>query len=292
MKHPRPAHFLRKIYRLVFYVLVLSIGGSAANAQTELGAADNSTILAPFTLSIGHGGGRFKGIAKTNSYDALNANIDRFVVQELDFEWTADGELVCIHNWDTAYTYRFGIETDTPPDYATFRRLLTESPEAPGNCDLDGLANWMRAHPALRIVTDVKSNPVAAHELIADRHPDLLSRFLPQAYKPDQIDFYRSLGFPKIIWTLYRYEHRSKPEIVIQEAQEHMPDAITMPASAVESGLMRAVIEGAGLPVYVHTINQAHTTACLLKAGAAGIYSDDLSLADVEDLQGTDAECN
>lgn len=255
-----------------------------------------TSATAPFTMSIGHGGGRLDGVDKTDSYDALDANIHRFEVFELDFEWTADGELVCIHDWDISYTSRFDTPTENPPDYATFQRLLASSPGAPRNCDLNGLADWMRAHPDIRIVTDVKSNTVAAHELIVERHPDLLAQFVPQAYNLDEIDHYRKLGFQQVIWTLYKslYKYRDggDSQAVIRDALDHAPNAITMPYANAEAGLMAAVIEGTGLPVYVHTINNSRTTACLLAAGAAGIYSDDLGHAEVEALAKADVDCN
>ena len=291
MKRPY-SHPARATLRPVIAALILAVwqGGGAALAET--GDLPEPATAAPFTMSIGHGGGRLDGVVKTNSYDALDANIDRFEVFELDFEWTADGELVCIHDWEISYTTRFGTPTETAPDHATFQRLLAETPDAPGNCDLDGLAGWMRAHPDIRIVTDVKSNPVAAHELIVARHPDLVTQFVPQAYRPDEIDRYRALGFQEVIWTLYKYRHGTDPEAVIREALDHAPDAITMPYLSAEAGLMAAVIEGTGLPVYVHTINRPRTTACLLAAGAAGVYSDDLGQAEVEALSDADVDCN
>ena len=82
------------------------------------------------------------------------------------------------------------------------------------------------------------------------------------------------------------------PEAVIREALDHAPDAITMPYLSAEAGLMAAVIEGTGLPVYVHTINRPRTTACLLAAGAAGVYSDDLGQAEVEALADADVDCH
>ena len=245
---------------------------------------------APFTPSIGHGGGRLDGVVKTNSYGALNANIDRFEVFELDFEWTADGELVCIHDWEISYTTRFGTPTETAPDHATFQRRLAGTPDAPRNCDLDGLADWMRAHPDIRIVTDVKSNPVAAHELIGARHPDLMSQFVPQAYQPQEVTLYRSMGFDRVIWTLYQFG--DDPEKVIREALAANPNAITMPQAMADAGLLQAVIEATDFPVYVHTINDPQTASCLLARGASGIYSDDLAQAEVKDIRATAANCS
>jgi predicted nucleic acid-binding protein len=60
----------------------------------------------------------------------------------------------------------------------------------------------------------------------------------------------------------------------------------------VEGGLLDAVRSASSVPVYVHTVNDASTAACLLAAGATGLYSDDLSAEDVNALRGVSGECS
>lgn len=245
---------------------------------------------APFTGSIAHAGGRLGGTALSDSFDALNANIDSFDVFEIDFNWTTDGELVCLHDWEGAFTSRFGTDVAAPVDQDTFTRLLAASPDKPRNCDLNGLAGWLRANLGVSIVTDVKENPVAAHEMIVARHPDLLAQFVPQAYQPQEVTLYRSMGFDRVIWTLYQFG--DDPEKVIREALAANPNAITMPQAMADAGLLQAVIEATDFPVYVHTINDPQTASCLLARGASGIYSDDLAQAEVKDIRATAANCS
>lgn len=245
---------------------------------------------APFTGSIAHAGGRLGGTALSDSFDALNANIDSFDVFEIDFNWTTDGELVCLHDWEGAFTSRFGTDVAAPVDQDTFTRLLAASPDKPRNCDLNGLAGWLRANPGVRIVTDVKENPVAAHEMIVARYPDLLAQFVPQAYQPQEVTLYRSMGFDRVIWTLYQFG--DDPEKVIREALAANPNAITMPQAMADAGLLQAVIEATDFPVYVHTINDPQTASCLLARGASGIYSDDLAQAEVKDIRAAAANCS
>lgn len=247
-------------------------------------------VNAPFTNAIAHGGGRLGGTVISDSFDALSANIGRFEVFEIDFNWTTDGDLVCIHDWEGAFTSRFGTDVSAPVDHDTFVQLLAKSQDKPRNCDLGGLAGWLRANPSVTIVTDVKENAVAAHQLIASHHPDLLGQFVPQAYQPEEVTLFRDMGFDRVIWTLYRFG--SKPERVIREAITVAPTAITMPQEMADSGLLEALRTGTNLPLYVHTINDPEIAYCLMARGASGIYSDDLSQSDVSNLSGSVADCS
>ena len=247
-------------------------------------------VSTPFTGSIAHGGGRLGGTDISDSFDALSANIDRFEVFEIDFNWTTDGDLVCIHDWEDAFTSRFGTDVSAPVDHDTFVRLLAESRDKPRNCDLDGLAGWLRANPGVTIVTDVKENAVAAQQLIASRHPDILAQFVPQAYQPEEVTLFRDMGFDRVIWTLYRFG--SEPERVVREALTVAPTAITMPQEMADSGLLEALRAGTDLPLYVQTINDPEIASCLLARGASGIYSDDLGQSDVSNLSGSVADCS
>jgi glycerophosphoryl diester phosphodiesterase len=252
----------------------------------RLSASERAAVPA----SIAHAGGRLNGAALTNSFEALESNLGEFDVFEIDFSWTADGKLVCLHDWEDSFRSRFDANTDRPLDYDMFRRLLASSPDRPQNCDLDRLAGWMRVNPGIQIVTDVKSKPLAAHEIIAARHPDLLDQFVPQAYQPEEIDRYSQLGFENVIWTLYRYGEN--PDAIIEASLGRSLMAIAMPQSMAEDGLLRQVTEATGIPVYIHTVNDPDVAGCMLAMGAAGIYSDDLGAEAVTSLRQTTITCS
>jgi glycerophosphoryl diester phosphodiesterase len=243
----------------------------------------------PIGLAVAHGGGRLSGTAITNSFDALQRNRDRFEAFEIDFEWTEDGDLVCLHDWSQSFASRFGDESKPPLSLSEFRLRLAQTPESARNCDLEGLAGWMRANPNKLIVTDVKSKLLPAHELIAARHPDLLSQFVPQAQQPGEIGILRSMGFTNVVWTLYRFGSDAKK--VVELAKLERPDAITMPESFANKGLLKFVATATDLPVLVHTVNDEASVSCLMHQGAAGIYSDDLGNSKVLGLNAKSSAC-
>jgi len=50
--------------------------------------------------SIAHAGGEYRGIAYSNSLEALNANYARGLrLFEMDLSWTSDEQLAAIHDW-------------------------------------------------------------------------------------------------------------------------------------------------------------------------------------------------
>lgn len=228
--------------------------------------------------AVAHGGGMLGGTAITNSLDAFGSNQARFGLIEVDLNWTTDGELVCLHDWDDSFTSRFG-DRKRPVDLATFRDLLAQTPDRPQNCDLETLADWLRVNPGPRMVTDIKADPVKALALIAQRYPDLLPRFVPQAYQPEEIDQLRALGYGQVIWTLYRFG--SDREAIVRAATAYRPSAITMPLEMAQSGLLAQLSDKLDLPLYVHTVNDKAQVACLRAMGATGIYSDKLADADL-----------
>jgi phosphoglycerol transferase len=242
----------------------------------------------PFGSSIGLGGGRFGEWVASNSFDALGANLERFDVFEIDLEWTAEGELVCIDDWQQSFEARFGAPISSTPDHDLFRQLLAASPDAPRNCDLDGLAGWLRANPRTRIVTDVTNDPVAANAVISERHPDLRTQIIPQVSLPEHITELRALGFAEVIW---EPEADMQLNAVTAEAQDKAPTALILTMDAAQGGLVQALTSSTALPVYLRASNDPDEVACWLSEGAAGILSDELGAEQVDALRDLPNPC-
>jgi glycerophosphoryl diester phosphodiesterase len=247
---------------------------------------------APATLPpVAHAGGSFGQTSVTNSLDALNANSPYYDLFEIDLSWTADGSLVCLHDWQESFAYRFGFTPDAPLTLARFRALVAETaPDRPENCTLDTLMGWLRNNPGKRIVTDLKDENLAGLRLIARSSPDLLARILPQAYQPDEIAQIRALGFSDVIWTLYRYGGDDSAVLAALEGQSLF--ALTMPEVRVATGLARRVLDQTGIRSYVHTVNDPAVARCHAQAGVAGLYTDRLRGAmPLGDGAGDGADC-
>ncbi len=227
---------------------------------------------------IADAGGANEGKTYTSSIAALDHNLAAgFQWFELDFQWTADGELVCGHDWGATRLEDLGLAPGAVPTLAEFRQATTGRPDAP--CTIDALRDWLATHPRARIVTDFKQRPLEGLRLLAERIPDHAERLIAQVYQPEELARARALGYRDILWTLYAFKGQTAE--VLDALTRIQPLAVTMDEQRLARGLGLA-LERAGVPVYVHTVNdEGRVREYLAHWGASGVYTDSLAPARV-----------
>lgn len=228
---------------------------------------------------VAHAGGQYQGVTYTNSYEALDFNYENgFTYFELDFSFTQDGKLVCIHDWNFGAKKIFGFSLNERPTLEQYQYLIRNVSKYEG-CTLQGLAEWLIHHPDAIIITDVKDyeNNVAALNQIADLIPDYSERIIPQIYDPQNYDNVKTIGFKSIIWTLYRYN--GSDEDVLRSIDEfQQPFAVTVSTIRINDHLL-SELKYSGTAVYLHTVNDYETVQNYLDADFQNfeIYTDYLS---------------
>ena len=241
------------------------------------GGGDAIPMESDLTL-ISHAGAGLKAATYSNSREALEVAAARGLrLIEVDFETTRDGRVVAAHDWGQTYVelrpgilpaplaryFRWG-----KPDHATF--LATPMKGGLTPIDAIGLARWLDGHPDVKIVTDIKSNNVGTlARLIAHGLPR--EQLVPQIYSRDELAAVRRMGFNEIIYTLYRDTDVPIPD-VIDFARKHRL-AVTIHSARVSRADVEA-FRDAGVPLYVHTINEPDRALRLQEWGAAGVYTD------------------
>lgn len=249
--------------------------GEQVNRATEAGRAGHlSMVVAQFEMGrVAHAGGGLGKLTYTNSYEALNSNLAKgFQYFEIDFVLTRDGHLVCLHDWDVNFRRTFRSNTAGPLTLQEFLDLVAANPRFE-SCTLDGLADWMTAHPEAYLVTDVKDDNVRALEQIRAVLPDSQRRVIPQIYYPAEFDAVKALGFEQIIWTLYRMAP-SNLEVLQQVAAWEGPVAVTMPKAWAKSGLALR-LQARGFATYAHTVNSAPQMQRFIRdLGFTEVYTD------------------
>lgn len=220
---------------------------------------------------ISHAGARIEELSYTNSKEAIDKSYEngyRFI--ELDFEWTTDGNLALIHDWDSYVNSAFSVESKmySTEEFKGFKMIkgLTQMV-------LEDLAEWLYEHDDVYIVTDIKRDNVEALKLIRDRYPDLIHQFIPQIYGIDQFIPVQGLGYTNIILTLYASNYTD--EELIDFVNRHEIFAITMPISKARTELPNK-LKNANIFVYAHTINREDLRQELEANGVDGFYTDDL----------------
>lgn len=246
--------------------------------QGELTVDDAETSSAASHKYIFHAGGITPdGITGSSSLEALNYSYERgYLIVEMDFCWTEDNHLVCVHDWDAYYAHRLGKECVTLEEFESAKYGTYGFT----SMTLYDLADWMKEHEGAVIVTDIKERSVDGARLISEKYPDLLDRFYFQIYSKSDYDVVRGIGFNNIILTVYQLPWEEKIDAVglAEYALNHELIGLTYPIELHEwypdytSSLLKA-----NTPLYVHTVNDWEKQKQLFALGVSGVYTDNVN---------------
>lgn len=220
---------------------------------------------------VAHAGGHINGIHYTNSLEALDASKRSGMhLVELDFEWTQDGHLVLLHDWDEAVgnTFHQPAGQRTLAQFKSFKSSTGLTPMSAKD-----LFAWLDNNPDVVIVTDVKSHELKALKWIQANYPAYAERFIPQIYHFEEYEPVRRLGYYRVILTLYRIHKKADKEI-LAFCKTHPVWAVTMEEKRVWNRTLVKDINLLHIPVYAHTINDPEKAKMLFNAGVFGIYVD------------------
>ncbi|MDA1354491.1 MAG: hypothetical protein O3A01_08550 [bacterium] len=226
--------------------------------------------------TVAHAGGKINGQIYTNSLAALNHNYEMgFRLFEIDFNWTKEGNLICLHKWnDRHFKNAYGYTRKEAFSDSEFEAFRKSSPIA--SIGIDELIAWVKTHPDARIITDIKSNNLKGLQIIATLAQTHTAKFIPQIYQPNEYSPAKEMGYETIIWTLYRYSGNNKD--VLKHAKKMDLFAITMPSERAEQGVAKTLAKH-NIYSYVHTINSPYSASKYInRYNAAGIYTDGLFL--------------
>lgn len=222
---------------------------------------------------IAHAGGGYRDMVYTNSVQALDTNTHVYDIFEMDFIFTADGELVCTHDWGETFTSIFGVNAEKPLVLSDFEQLAC-SHSGYRSCTAENVAEWMRKNPGKNVVVDSKDDNVRVLRYLAGRYPDLKHDFVGQIYHPVEYDQVAGMGFEGIMWTLYRYGRIDDFDAVAEEASRLNLWAVAMPLEYAQAGLALKLREELGLRSYIHTVNDYGLFEDLKGQGVYGIFTD------------------
>lgn len=267
---------------LLFFLLTGCASGETGSmsktvpacAQIELEPIAPIVELCRQVEYIIHAGGEIDGYAGSNSREALEMSYAagcRFI--ELDFNFTSDGQLACIHDWYTQYSS--AITNNVPLTAAEFRNCRIYDTYTP--MLLEDVAAFMVMHDDLYIVTDIKDDNIAGLTYIAETYPELRYRFIAQIYKEEEYDTAWDLGFENIIYTLYRLDWAGKTDTkhLAAFAGENLLFAYTFASQLCDvEGYVENMLS-CGVPLYIHTVNGEAEQEKYFSMGIAAIYTDE-----------------
>lgn len=216
---------------------------------------------------IAHAGGEANGIYKTsNSWEAIQeayACGNRTI--ELDFSWTLDNKLACVHNWGGVYPPRSTLDQFMKSQI--FGKLTP--------IDLDTLAQWLRSHPDVFIIPDFKEKNIEGLRLISRQYPDLVGRFIPYLYHRWEYIPVREMGYKNMILILYQMSVDEKNDVAgnVAFARENDLSAIAISGAESPADYCKTGREQ-GVPILVYVVNSLPTMERYAAMGADGFFSD------------------
>jgi glycerophosphoryl diester phosphodiesterase len=231
--------------------------------------------MTPMPLMIAHAGGGINGHNYSNSLEALEYSYQQgFRYFEIDFSWTSDAQLVCLHDWDKQFQKVFGHKIKQPLSLKDFEQLNEES-KTLHPCTEKTLAHWLNTHSDAWVITDVKHDNIKAIKHIIQSYPEIKSQLIPQFYQPHEYQILKDMGFNKLIWILYQY--KDSDASVVEQAKNMQLLAISMRASQAKKKFARQLINNKQ-KIFVYTINDTEKLKKLVnKYHVSGIYTDFLS---------------
>ena len=218
---------------------------------------------------IAHAGGEIDGLTYTNCQEALDLSYENGLRYfELDFSFTTDGHLICVHSYDGFMEKFF----DAPRAACSYEQwqgfsMLNDYTKL----DMESAVAWFNAHKDAYLITDVKGDNLVALGKLAQYAPTLKERIIPQIYDFAQYDAVCAMGYEKIILTLYRLD--CPDEQVVTFAQEHELFGVTMHLPKGETGLPAALLPTRS---FVHTVNDKAEIQKYIDTGVFGFYTDSL----------------
>lgn len=231
-----------------------------------------TTVSTAKTLLIAHAGGGIDNQNYSNSLEALELNYAQgFRYFEIDFSWTSDRQLVCLHDWGKRFKKVFGFKTKQPLNYEQFSQLLINT-KGLHPCTPKSLETWLNNHPDVKIITDVKYDNLKAIKKLSQEHPFLSQHLIPQFYQPEEYVLLKDKGFKQLIWILYQFN--GKLSVVPSQVKSMDLLAISMRASQAKKKFAQKLIDN-NQRIFVYTINDEKKMNKLVKKHhVSGIYTD------------------
>ncbi len=262
----------------ILFFLIIAVVSTLLISCSSYGAPKISLSFE----KIVHAGGELWGIDSqgtnrsflgSNSLEGLeNCVKNGYNAIELDFSFTSDGHLVCIHDWNSEYIDT--IENGTPLSYDEFMSSKIFWNFTP--LDIETVGKFMQENPQVYIITDIKEQFSEAVSAIAEALPELKSRFVIQIYADDEYDVAHDAGYGNIIYSLYRLDWASKTDTqaLVKFSRSHPLIGFTFSYELCDIKNYVSGMSKAGVPLYVHTVNDPTEIQKYHSAGIHGVYTD------------------
>lgn len=228
---------------------------------------------------IYHAAGEIGGFTYTNSREAIENRLEQGnMLLEIDFLFTSDGHLVCLHEWQNLQ----GL-----PGPCTLERFLSlKIYQRYTTITAAELIEYMRLYPDMYLIVDTKEDDCSAvvAELLrlCEYDTAVADRFVIQLYDRGiraQMQALYPFEDSNFLFTTYKFGTEKISEIVALCREENIT-VITVPYGAWDKATVQMMNE-AGFILFEHTLNYTTMTDNAMGRGVYGFYTDSLQEADL-----------
>lgn len=234
-------------------------------------------------LLIFHAGGGIDGLDYTNSQEALaNTLSNGFRYIEIDFSYTSDHELVCMHAWDEEWGDPGSEEIPALEEFSAGKIYGKYTPMTASD-----IIEYMKDYPDLHIIVDTKEpdflGVIGNLKDLASNDPSVMDRFIIQLYdsgmKAKVQDIY---SFPdeNILFTAYMYGTNRTGSIMKLCYDENI-SVVTTKYGSWDDETVR-FFHSKGILIFEHTVNRPDFANRSLNRGIHGFYTDFLTMEDLD----------
>ncbi len=262
---------MKKKKLILIIMLILLFGFIIYGYKATSVSVDKSNRPSPVKY-IAHAGGRINGMDYTNSKEAIENSYKKgYKLIELDMEWSADDNLVLVHDWEYVASYTNSTEQRVYSD-----KEFKDFKIADGitTMNIDDLADWLKDKQDVYIVTDVKNDNIQALKLISERYPKLKNRFIPQIYEFEEYAPVKKMGYKDIIITFYSTDYTD--EEIIKFVKKHDLFSVTLPYDRATTNLPTLLMKE-NVFTYMHTVNTEEEMKEIEDYNIKGFYIDNLT---------------
>lgn len=249
---------------------------------------------------IYHACGGIDGINYSNSREAMESTLKAGnMLVEVDFLYTEDGHLVCLHKWiDMLPMWKYkelkrqykDKEDQIPETQYTLEQFLKKKVKGKftGMTAAD-IVSYMKENPELHIIVDTKEEDLTAviDDLLklCDYQQDIADRFVIQLYDRGQKeDILKLYPFPNenFLFTCYKFDPLRVDEI-LQLCSEEQIAVVTVSNGIWDAETVNRFLEQ-GITLFEHTVNLPELVEISLEKGIYGFYTDFLQESELNDM--------
>lgn len=230
---------------------------------------------------IYHAGGGIDGLTYTNSKEAMeNMLAQGNYFMEIDFMYTSDHELICMHEWENQW------ESEEIPSLEKFVSEKIYGKYT--TMTAKDVIQYMEQNPNLYIIIDTKEeDQIEVVKSLVDLsayHTEITDRFIIQLYKDGvKEEIQKIYSFPEenFLFTVYKFGARF-PNKIMKICYDENITVVTVPYGKWDEDTKK-LYTSKGFILYEHTVNRPDYVRKSLNEGIYGFYTDFLS---EEDLNG------